>query len=132
MVTEEAVNNLVNEFNKLDTRQTFAEFIAAIFKDKFIEIYLGDSYEEVSTEQVSTAYPAVFCGKVVAAYKECLVVSSVYVDVGNKLQLGNMLFISERAIRALNEIDGKGIMEDMFLRSKESLLVPTLFKSKKK
>lgn len=131
MVTEENVHNVIADFNKSGRTQTFAEFIATVFKDKFIEIYLGDSYEEVSTEQISTAYPAVFCGKVIAAYRECLVVSSVYVDNGNKVQLGNLLFISERAIRALNEIDGRGIMEDMFMRSKESLIVPGLFGKKK-
>ena len=40
---------------------------------------------------------------------------------GRHIQTGNMMFVSERAIRALNEIDGNGIMEDMMLRSKESL-----------
>ena len=52
--------------------KTFAEFLAELFKDKFIEVYVGDAYEDVSTEQISTTYPAVFCGKVVAAYRECL------------------------------------------------------------
>jgi hypothetical protein len=127
MVTEQKVLEVVQESNK-DRTRTFAEFIAAIFHDKFIEIYLGDSYEEVSTEQISTAYPAVFCGKVVSAYRECLVLNSVFVNSStNKLELGNLMFISERAIRGLNEIDGKGIMEDMFLRSKESLDIKAHF-----
>jgi hypothetical protein len=122
MVTTEFVLQTVQESNDSGRTRTFAEFIAATFKDKFVEIYLGDSYEEVSTEQISTAYPAVFCGKVVTAYRECLVVNSVFVNSSTKkMQLGNLMFISERAIRALNEIDGNGIIEDMFLRSKESL-----------
>jgi len=120
MVTEEFVQQVMQDCNK-DRTKTFAEFIASVFKGKFIEIYLGDSYEEVSTEQISTSYPAVFCGKVMGAYRECLIVSSVFTNKSKKLQLGNLMFISERAIRALNEIDGNGIMEDMFLRSKESL-----------
>jgi len=121
MVPEGTILNIVDELNR-DRTKTFAEFIAAIYKDKFIEIYLGDQYEEVSTEQVSTAYPAVFCGKVVAAYRECLVINSAYIQ-NKKLTLGNLMFINERAIRALNEVDGNGIIEDMFLRSKESLEV---------
>jgi hypothetical protein len=120
MVTEQEVLDTVQECNK-DRTKTLAEFIAMIFHDKFIEIYLGDSYEEVSTEQISTSYPAVFCGKVVAAYRECLVLNSIYVNNSNKMEIGNLVFISERAIRGLSEIDGKGVMEDMFLRSKESL-----------
>ena len=120
MVSEQDVEHVVRECNK-DRKNTFAEFIADIFKGKYIEIYLGDSYEEVSTEQISTSYPAVFCGKVVTAYRECLVLNSVYVNsVTKKMETGNLVFISERAIRGLNEIDGNGVIEDMFLRSKES------------
>ena len=125
--SEAAVHDLVDQFNKTDRSRTLAEFIAALFDGKFIEIYLGDSYEEVSTEQISTSYPAVFCGKVVAAYKECLVLNSVYVTKNKTLTLGNLVFISERAIRALNEIDGNGIIEDLFLRSSESLAIKEEF-----
>jgi len=107
--------------------KTFAEFLAVLFKDKFIEVYVGDSYEDVSTEQISTTYPAVLCGKVIAAYRECLVLDAAYVDSAHKLRLGNMLFVNERAIRALNEIDGNGILEDMMLRSKESLDIKAHF-----
>lgn len=107
--------------------KTFAEFLAVLFHDKFIEVYVGDSYEDVSTEQISTTYPAVLCGKVVAAYRECLVLDAAYIDHSHKLRLGNMLFVNERAIRALNEIDGNGILEDMMLRSKESLDIKAAF-----
>ena len=125
MVTEEFILETVQECNK-DRSKTFAEFIAAVFKDKFIEIYLGDSYEEISTEQVSQSYPAVFCGKVLGAYRECLIMSCAYVS-GKQIKMGNTVFISERAIRGLNEIDGKGVMEDMFLRSRESLDIKETF-----
>lgn len=127
MVTEELVSSVIQGCNDEGRVKTLAEFIATIFAGKYIEIYLGDSYEEVSTEQISTAYPAVFCGKVVAAYRECLIINSVFVNDANKMQLGNMMFISERAIIGLNEIDGNGIIEDMFLRSKESLQIKAQF-----
>jgi hypothetical protein len=107
--------------------KTFAEFLAEVFHGRFIEIYVGDSYEDVSLEQVSTTYPAVFCGQVVAAYRECLIIKCAYIDQGRHLKLGNLMFISERAIRALNEIDGQGILEDMMLRSKESLDIKRIF-----
>lgn len=127
MVTEQEVLSVVQECNK-DRTKTFAEFIAAVFNNKFIEIYLGDSYEDISVEQISTSYPAVFCGQVITAYKECLVLKAAYIGDGDRLPtLGNLVFISERAIRGLNEIDGKGTMEDMFLRSKESLSIKSMF-----
>lgn len=126
MVNEQFVLEKVAECNQ-DRVKTFAEFIALTFKDKFIEIYLGDSYEEVSTEQISQAYPAVFCGKVISAYRECLILNAVYIDKTRKMKIGNLVFLSERAIRGLNEINGEGIIENLFLRSKESLDVKNLF-----
>jgi len=127
MIPEDKIHELIGEFNKAGRTATFAEFLAKVFQDKFIEIYLGDSYEEVSTEQISVSYPAVFCGKVIAAYRECLIISSVYVTKEKKMKLGNLMFVNERAIRALNEIDGNGIIEDMFLRSRESLEIKEEF-----
>jgi hypothetical protein len=103
--------------------KTFAEFLASSLEDTLIEIYLGDSYEEVSTEQISSSYPAVFCGKIVSAYRECLMINALYVDRTKQIKQGHIMFINERAIRALNIIDGDGILEDMFMRSKESLKI---------
>lgn len=125
MATESEVQKMAGEL--AGSGKTFAEFLAVLFKDRFIEVYLGDSYEEVSMEQTSTSYPAVLCGKVIAAYRECLVINGAYVSATAKpgkpqqLQLGNLIFINERAIRALTEIDGNGILEDMLFRSRHSL-----------
>jgi hypothetical protein len=130
MISKEHLLDFIQECNK-DRTKTFAEFIATLLKDKFIEIYLGDSYEEISVEQISTAYPAVFSGKVVGAYRECLIISSAYIDKFKKPQLGNLMFINERSIRALNEVDGNGIMDDMFLRSRDSLIVKDIFDDQK-
>jgi hypothetical protein len=124
MVTEQEIHSTIKQLQ--GSGKTFAEFLAEIFKDKFIEIYVGDSYEDLSTEQVSTPYPAVFCGKVIAAYRECIILNCAFIHKKH-LQLGNMMFINERAIRALNEVDGKGILEEMMLRSKETLEIKAAF-----
>ena len=127
MATVEEIQKVIGELN-VDRKATFAEFIYAALHDKFIEVYLGDSYEEVSTEQISSAYPAVFCGKVVGAYKEVLVINCAFIDKRTKkMTLGHILFINERAIRGLTPVDGNGIMEDAFLRSREALLVKENF-----
>lgn len=127
MTQESEILNTINELQ--GSGRTFAEFIAKLFKDKVIEIYLGDSYEEVSTEQVSSSYPAVISGKVIGAYRECLIIDGGYVDRTTKqIVHGNVLFISERAIRALNEVNSNGVFEDTLLRSRESLDVGKLFK----
>jgi hypothetical protein len=127
MVTEEQVLATVKKCNTEGRIKTLAEFIAEIFIGKYVEIYLSDSYEEVSIDQISQNYPAVFCGKVLSAYRECLVLNSIFINKSNMMQPGNLMFISERAIKAINEIDGKGTLEDMFLRSRESLLIKDVF-----
>lgn len=106
--------------------KTFAEFLAELFTGQFLEIYVGDAYEDISTEQISTTYPSVFCGKVVSAYRECLILSCVYGK--SHLQIGNLLFVNERAIRAVNIVNEMGTLESMMLRSKETLEIGRLFK----
>jgi hypothetical protein len=125
MVSEKEITDSIAKFQ--GSGKTFAEFLAEVFKDKLIEVYVGDAYEDVSTEQISTTYPAVFCGKVIAAYRECLVISCAFTNANRHLELGNMMFINERAIRALNEVDGRGTLEDMMLRSKETLDIMGMF-----
>lgn len=128
MPSEDEIRQIVKDFSENNRHKTFAEFIAEMFTGKYVEIYLGDSYEEVSLEQTSTSYPAVFCGRVVAAFKECLIINSAYVDrKSKKMRLGNMILVNERAIRGLTEIDGNGIIEDTFLRSRESLTFKETF-----
>ena len=128
MVSEQFILDAVHQLQ--GSGKTFAEFLAEVFKDKFIEVYVGDSYEDISTEQISVTYPAVFCGKVIAAYRECLILKCAYAESHHSMKLGNILFINERAIRALNEVDNKGTLEDMMIRSKETLEVKKSFSDK--
>ena len=125
MVIEKDITDIVA--SSQGSGKTFAEFIAEIFKGKFVEIYVGDSYEDISTEQVSMSYPATFCGKVVSAYKECLVISCAFAGAGRPTQMGKLLFISERAIRAMTEVDEKGVLEDTMLRSRDSISIKKTF-----
>jgi hypothetical protein len=122
--------DVLKHIKSMTPKNSMAEFIATAFKDKFIEIYLGDAYEEVSTEQVSMAYPSVFCGKVVGAFKECLMINAAYIDTNDKLSTGNIVFINERAIRALTEV-ANGSIEDLFLRSKDAINIKKYFDMKK-
>ncbi len=123
MAHEIDIQNMISKLS--GSGKTFAEFLSELFQGQLIEIYLGDSYEEVSTEQISTSYPAVLCGKVIGAYRECLIINSAFVK-HKKVVLGNILFINERAIRALTQIDGSGTFEESLLRSRESLEIEKL------
>lgn len=127
MISETEVQATIEKLQ--GSGKTFAEFVADLFKNEFIEIYVGDTYEQVSIEQISIEYPAVFCGKVMGAYKECLVISAAYIDDQKKIKLGNLLFINERAIRTLNHVNNNSMLEDMFLRSREAVQIKNYFKS---
>jgi hypothetical protein len=129
MTHESEILSTINDMQ--GSGKTFAEFIANLFKGKIVEIYLGDSYEEVSTEQISSSYPAVIAGKVIGAYRECLILDAGYVDrISRQITHGNHLFLSERAIRAINEVNGQSVFEDSLLRSRESLDVWKAFNKK--
>jgi hypothetical protein len=127
MTTEMYVKSAIEKMQ--GSGKTFAEFIAELFNNEFLEIYVGDTYEQISVEQISVEYPAVFCGKVVGAYKECLIISAAYIDDNKKMKLGNLMFINERAIRSLSPLENNSPLEDMFLRGKEAILVKKHFKS---
>lgn len=130
MVSEQYLLDAIKELQ--GSGKTFAEFLSTILKDRFVEIYVGDSYEDVSTEQISTSYPAVFCGKILGAYRECLIINCAHPASAHHFELGNILFVNERAIRALTPVDDKGTIEDMMLRSSETLNIGKLFSHKKK
>lgn len=140
MIPREELTSVVAELN-VDREATVAEFLCKLFKGKFIEVYLGDAYEEVSTEQISTTYPAVFSGKVIGAYRECLIMEGSYIDrrlLQTKIdkniiyKSGKQIFISERAIKGLCEVDGSGVVDDIFIRSREAVELKDLAIMEKK
>jgi hypothetical protein len=127
MISQVELDNVIKEMN-VTRKATVAEFLFKLFKGKFIEVYIGDIYEQVSTEQVSSTFAAVFSGRVIAAYRECLILEGSYIDrATNKWKVGKQIFISERAIKGFCEIDGNGILEDIFLRSREATEVKDLY-----
>lgn len=126
MIDSKYVAELADEWR--GKHNSYAEFIATIFKDKYVEIYVGDSYEDVKFEQTSQAYPAVFSGKVVAAYRECLVIDSIYVSKDKKARGGGLIFISERAIRCLSEVTPDYSIQDLMLRSNDTFAIYDAYK----
>jgi hypothetical protein len=135
MIPQDQLDSMIERMKEINSHRkghaTIAEFWYELFKDKYVEVYLGDAYETVSTEQVSTPYPTIFFGKVIAAYKECLVIEGAYIDRRNNVsKMGKQIFISERSVRGLCEVDGNGIIDDIFLRSREAFLLKELANKK--
>lgn len=107
-----------------ENKHSFSEFLFSILKDQVIEIYVGDSFEEIHLEQSSSNYPAVFVGKFIGAYGECIILDSIYVDQKEKtVKSGNLLFIHEKSVKAIDIADSKGTLQDMFCTSKDVPLI---------
>lgn len=67
---------------------------------------------------------AVFIGKFIGAYGECIILNSIYVDQKDKTaKSGNLLFIHEKSIKAIDVADSKGTLQDMFCTSKDVPLI---------
>ena len=105
-------------------KHSFSEFLFSLLKDEVIEIFVGDSFEEIHLEQSSNNYPAVFVGKFIGAYGECIILDSIYIDQKDKTaKSGNLLFIHEKSIKAIDIADNKGTLQDMFCTSKDVPLI---------
>lgn len=130
VIGPEMIVNSIQDSRGIDvniTDKTYAEFIAEVFKDKFVEVYVGDAYEDINIEQITSSYPAVFCGKVISAFKECLIIQTVYINNNKEPILGNLLFLNERAIRALTQVANTNkTLQEMMLRSSD---VGTIYKA---
>lgn len=125
LTTSEMIDTIETWSNR---EKTLAEFIATVYKDKYVEIYVGDAYEDIKFEQSSQNYPAVFSGKVISAYKECLVIEAIYVAKDKKVQKGALMCLNERAIRCLIELNGDFSIQDMMLRSNETSSIYNAYK----
>ncbi len=124
MATEKTYLDSIEAVRADGKRITLAEFIARTLKDKIIEVYVGDTYETINYEESSLAYASVLVGKVVGAYAEGLILNCVYMDqVTKKLEMGNIICLSERAIRFFTELDDRGMLRDTFLNTRDGKLV---------
>jgi hypothetical protein len=105
--------------------KTFAEFISELFADKYVEIYLGENLQVAKLDQTETLIPSVLCGKVVGAFKNCLILNSFKVS-DDAISLGNIIFINEINIKALTEVDNNGTIGASFNSSKKSQKIKKL------
>lgn len=110
------------------SKSSFSEFLYEMYKDKFVEIYLGDEYERLNIDQISTSYPAIICGKVLGAFDKCFIINSIYIDQKSKVTtLGNIICINDDHIKMISEINEEGILRDCFIKSKDRLNIKQLF-----
>lgn len=130
MAREEEFITAIDEIHASGKDMTFAELIAKVYKGRVVEIYVGDTFEDVKYDDSTQKYAAVVVGKVVAAYAECIVLNCAYMDQTTKsMQFGNIVCLNERGIRTITEVDDNGILKDTFLSSRDAKIVKGLFTS---
>lgn len=91
---------------------TYAETIVENLKDKLVQIYFGDSYEETHYDDSSRNIPAVIIGKVIGGAAECIILDCLYLDDNKERRFGNIQYINPYNIQAITEIDGRGTIKD--------------------
>lgn len=127
MANENQFINTIKELHDSNQQITFAELIAKVWGGKVVEIYIGDTYEDIKFEDSTQKYAAVVIGKVICAYAECLVLNCAYIDQRTKkIQFGNIVCLNERGIRTITEVDESGILRDTFLNSRDGRIIKGL------
>ena len=92
---------------------TYSEAIAAALKGRLVEIYLGDTYEQVAYADNSKNTSAVLIGRIVSAEGDCIVLDSLYKDHHDKkIKHGNVIYVNGNMVSAVCEVNGSGTLKD--------------------
>lgn len=130
MANEHEFVNTINQLNAANKQITFAELIAQVWGGKVVEVYIGDTAEDIKFDDSTQKCVSVLIGKVITAYAECLILNCAYVEQQTKMpRFGNIVCLNERAIRTITEIDDSGILKDTFLSTRDNKIVKRLFQN---
>lgn len=128
MSTEKDFIKAIESVKADGKEHSLAEVIEKVLKGKIIEIYIGDTYEDIKYDDSTRKYPAVLIGKLIAAYGECLFLNCIYMDhVSKKIKAGNIVCLNERAIRTISEVDDNGSLKDTFLSPRDTKVIKGIF-----
>lgn len=105
--------------------KTYAEVIFDKLNGKLVEILIGESYEELTLDQISSHYPAVIVGKVVEACGQVLILDCLYVN-NRQHSFGKTVYLNDYSIKMLSEIDDKSTIEDLLLRGRDTRAIRKL------
>lgn len=129
MATGKNFIETIAQLNLNGEKLTMAELMAKVLKDKVVEIYIGDTYEDIKFDDSTQKCVSVLIGKIITAYAECIVLDCIYIDqIDKKPKTGNIVCLNERAIRTITEVDDSGVLKDTFLSTRDTKVVKSLFK----
>ena len=106
------------DFNKIKGK-TFSEIAESLYKDKLVEIYCGDSFEEISFDQVSTKKPCVLVGKILKGIGNLLIINVLSNESDSKSKI---ICLNEFNISMVTEKDDE-FLHDYFIQTSNSFKV---------
>ena len=103
-----------------DGLRRFTDELIDKFKGKMIEIYIGDQSETLDYADNSQHQNATIFGRVVDVMDRFVILDCLYVDKRTgDVSHGNLAYINLFQIRAMNEVNDKGSLNDIFLNAKD-------------
>lgn len=95
------------------------------FKDKYVQVYIGDQYEELQQFDYSQTVNGTIYGKFLNVCGEFLILDCFYYD-NKELKSGNIVFVNSWHIKSILEVKSKGSMSDVLLSIKDIVLIRKL------
>lgn len=109
-----------SENSKSEPIKSFTDELLKM-KGEFIEIFIGESAEQISLDQFSVPYISSIMGKLVDVIDRFLILDCLYVDKSTKeLKTGNRIWLNTFQIRVFGKLDSIGSIKECFLHSKDA------------
>lgn len=102
--------------------------ILTYFQNKYMQIYLGEQYEEIQLDDHTYEIVSIIYGKLVDVISDFLVVDCFYVSADKEIKSGNIVFINSWQIKMMTAFDDKGTIDDILLSQKHNDLIKSLIK----
>lgn len=99
---------------QVEDARTFVEVVAATLKGQLVEVYIGDTYEQIQKTDSTENINSVIVGEVIAGYHDCLVLSCFWATEDKEIKKGNLVFLNGWSIKGICPLDGHGTLNDVF------------------
>lgn len=108
--------------------KTYVEVIASILKGQLVEVYIGDTYEQIQKTDSTENVNGIIIGTIIGGLHDCLVLNCFYTSSTSKgsgeIKDGNLVFLNGWGIKGICPIDGHGTFNDVFTDPKFFKKIP--------
>jgi hypothetical protein len=128
MTNTPQIENPFEAYSVLDgDLRKFSDELLIKFKDKILEIYIGDQSETINYDDYSVPKNCSIFGKLIDVLDRFVIFDCFYMDSRTKtLKSDNRIYINLFQIRAMTEVNGKGSLGDIFLSVDDAKVVRKL------